>query len=171
MEPEYLKWLRENKPDFYKALQADMTWAAEWRDKRIAELERRVPQPDALAEALKYAATLADLLVKAIAANDPSGELMYRARELQAALAAPRPERTYSAEEVRELVAAFRDAVGAVEWGARTAGPHRVSPDGIEMFLKTLWRIEPVLRCWPSGERKDAGIKDDPPPRPRRRRG
>lgn len=47
--------------------------------------------------------------------------------------------------DLREVVAAFEDAVGACKWGAVTAGERRISPDGAEMFRSTLSRVKPVL--------------------------
>lgn len=40
VEPEYLRWARENMPEeMFQEMERSNKWAAEWRDKRIAELE------------------------------------------------------------------------------------------------------------------------------------
>ena len=44
MEPEYEKWMRENKPDLYKQMCEDRAWATQWRDDLIELLEPQVAE-------------------------------------------------------------------------------------------------------------------------------
>lgn len=39
MEPEWRIYLQEHAPELYKQMLDDITWAAQWRDERIKELE------------------------------------------------------------------------------------------------------------------------------------
>jgi len=39
MEPEWKQYLRENAPELYKQMIADVAWDAKWRDDKIAGLE------------------------------------------------------------------------------------------------------------------------------------
>lgn len=47
MEEEWIKWLRENRPDLYEQMKKSVWWQAEWRDNNIAALEQRVKELEA----------------------------------------------------------------------------------------------------------------------------
>ncbi len=110
-------------------------------------LRRRAPQPDALAEALKLCR--AELLIRhglplgvAQSTDRPRCKTCKALLAADAALAAPRPERTYNAEEV--------------VWGKRAAfvtGTEARNTDGYPLSPDEA-RIE-AERLWASGERKD----------------
>ena len=39
MEPKYIKFLRENYPEYYEEMMKDRNWLCEWRDKKIEQLQ------------------------------------------------------------------------------------------------------------------------------------
>lgn len=45
MEPEFVRYLRESRPDLYEQYKAAIKWDIEWRDKRITELESPAAGP------------------------------------------------------------------------------------------------------------------------------
>jgi len=45
MEPEWRVFLREHAPKLYEQMLSDVKWDAEWRDKKITELEQQLKQP------------------------------------------------------------------------------------------------------------------------------
>ncbi len=118
---------------------------------------RRAPQPDALVEALQKAERkLSDLLSTTKARGYRGRQIsmivesimgvVFSVRQgLTAALAAPRPERTYSAAEVRELVEAV---IAADDLGKNTEMDFRFA----KVFQRAA-RMAEALRRY--GERKD----------------
>ena len=51
MEEKWLIYLRENAPELYQDAISSTAWDAEWRDKKIADLQARLTAAEAVAEA------------------------------------------------------------------------------------------------------------------------
>ena len=51
MEENWLIYLRENAPELYQDAITSTAWDAEWRDKKIADLQARLSAAEAVAEA------------------------------------------------------------------------------------------------------------------------